>query len=544
MNRVCLRCRAAAAARRPRGTTTTTTTTAAHAITRRSFADARRPSVAPKCIIDIKHIRQNADLYARTCVERNYPQQASHPARIVAAHYQWQQLQSQGRSLRERSNALQKILADADAAAQDRAGAQAEARQLKQQLSTIEKGEAAAVAEMQALALALPNLTSAETPVGDEPTVLSYINTAEDGGRHVSSSRRSHVDIGAELGVLDFAAAATSSGWGWYYLVGDAARLELALVSYALDVATRHGWTQVSPPSMVYSHIGSACGFQPRDAHPPPPSSSSAAEAQQQPGSQIYTIAQSPTDAARGVPQLCLAGTSEISLAAMYANTTLPHSPPSSPSSSSSSSSSASASASAQLPLKRVAVSRCYRAEAGARGSETRGLYRVHEFTKVELFAWTRPDPSATNDTFDEMLDMQTEILQSLDLPCRVLEMPSGDLGASAVRKVDMEAWFPGRGAEGSWGELTSASICTDYQTRRLNTRVRLHEASLAAGGGGGAGGGSGGKLGFPWTVNATALAVPRVIAALMENGWDEASRSVAIPEVLRPWMGGKDRMS
>jgi seryl-tRNA synthetase len=203
---------------------------------------------------------------------------------------------------------------------------------------------------------------------------------------------------------------------------------------------------------------------------------------------------------------MCLAGTSEISLAGMKANTAIDRE---------------------ELPMKRVAVSRCYRAEAGARGADTKGLYRVHEFTKVEMFAWTSPDQDEAQEIYDEMLDIQTEILQSLGLHCRVLEMPTTDLGASATRKVDMEAWFPSRQSiNDGWGELTSASMCTDYQTRRLATRTRVD-----------------GKISFPWTSNGTALAVPRVIAALLENGWDEETGTVAIPEVLRPWMDGLERM-
>jgi seryl-tRNA synthetase len=180
------------------------------------------------------------------------------------------------------------------------------------------------------------------------------------------------------------------------------------------------------------------------------------------------------------------------------------------------------------LPLKRVAASRCYRAEAGARGSETKGLYRVHEFTKVELFAWTPPASDATQEIFDEMVDLQTELLESLGLHCRVLEMPTTDLGASATRKCDIEAFFPSRRERNDgWGEVTSASICTDYQTRRLATRVKLRS----------------GKLVYPWTVNGTAMAVPRVLAAILENGWDESEKAVTIPEVLRPWMEGKDKI-
>ncbi|KAK1761492.1 class II aaRS and biotin synthetase [Echria macrotheca] len=346
---------------------------------------------------------------------------------------------------------------------------------------------------MEALALAIPNLTSDETPRGPEPRVLSYINDHPEPEPALSDRVwRSHVHIGAELGLLDFTGAARASGWGWYYLLDEAAQLEQALVQYALTAAARAGWRQVSPPSMVYGHIAAACGFQPRDGD---------AET-----TQIYSIAQDAEDASRGRPSLVLAGTAEIPLAGMYADTILDET---------------------ALPRKRAAVSRCYRAEAGNRGAENKGLYRVHEFTKVELFAWTTPDPDEAQEIFDELVDLQTELLGSLGLHCRVLEMPAGDLGASAARKCDIEAFFPSRrDRNDGWGEVTSASICTDYQTRRLATRARI-----------------GGKVVYPWTINGTAMAVPRVLAAILENGWDENDKSVTIPPVLRPWMDGKEKI-
>ena len=211
-------------------------------------------------------------------------------------------------------------------------------------------------------------------------------------------------------------------------------------------------------------------------------------------------------DAERRKPELSLAGTAEIPLAGMKADTTLDDT---------------------QLALKRVGVSRCYRAEAGARGIDTKGLYRVHEFNKVEMFAWTAPDLDAATEVFNEILDIQTEILEALGLHCRILEMPSTDLGASAIRKCDIEAFFPSRRQKNDgWGEVTSASICTDYQTRRLATRVRID-----------------GKMTYPWTVNGTALAVARVLAAILENGWNESDMSVTVPPVLRPWMGGREKI-
>ena len=469
-----------------------------------------RPSIAPKPIINIKDIRQNPDLYIQTCLTRNYQPQAAHPQTIISLHEQWQELQKNGRALRERSNLLRKFLANPATTSDDEALASIkhlskeeileEARLLKTKLASIEEGETSAKKQIEDLALELPNLTSFDTPIGDEPSLLGYIGEKTPATEPPPSGKPplSHVDIGTRLSILDFTAAATASGYGYYYLVGAAAQLEQALVQYALDLVTRYGWTQVSPPSMVYSHIGAACGFQPRDQHGE---------------QQVYTIKQTRED----VPEMCLTGTSEIALAGMKANTTIPES---------------------ALPLKRVAVSRCYRAEAGGRGADTKGLYRVHEFTKVEMFAWSPPDMDISTELFDEMLDIQTEIITSLGLHARILEMPSTDLGASAARKVDMEAFFPSRvrkdDEESGWGEVTSASICTDYQSRRLATRMKMPKGSVDVNGED-----ISGKLGFPWTVNGTALAVPRIIAAILENGWD--GEKVLIPEALRSRMGGKE---
>jgi seryl-tRNA synthetase len=414
----------------------------------------------------------------------------------------WHCYQREARSLRERNNRLKLRLAnpttlreeDSEEARRLKELSKEqiieEARILKTEISEIEGKESVVMSEIDSLAASIPNLTSDETPRGHEPKVIGYIN--EHPEPYPSTSDRvwrSHVHIGSELHLFDFAGAATTSGWGWYFLLNEAAQLEQALVQYALGVARKRGWAITSPPSMVYSHIAAACGFQPRDQHGE---------------SQIYHIQQSASDAGRK-PELSLAGTAEIPLAGMKANTTLEE---------------------ADLPMKRVGVSRCYRAEAGARGVDTKGLYRVHEFTKVEMFAWTTPSDDASTEVFEEMLSIQTEILQSLGLHCRVLEMPSTDLGASATRKRDIEAFFPSRRLkDDGWGEVTSASVCTDYQSRRLATKLDMRS--------------QGGKIVFPYTVNGTALAVPRVLAAILENNWDEGRTEVKIPEALWPWMDG-----
>ena len=410
----------------------------------------------------------------------------------------------------------------------------AKAKELQPKVAAFEVLKRDAEREVQMLAEELPNLTGRFSPVGEEAEVLGVFGEnpmLRDEGRGTKKEWLSHTEIGARLDLLDFEGSALTSGWGWYFLKNEAAFLEQALVQYALSVAMKRGWMVVSPPSMVYAHIADACGFQPRDRN----------EEQQ-----IYGIVQAEKDAAK--PRLVMAGTAEIPLAGMKANTTFEE---------------------GELPLKVVGASRCYRAEAGARGVDTKGLYRVHEFTKVEMFGWTMPDrasiaPSSspgesTSETdmfdtqagasetvsyspseqlFEEMLEIQQEILTSLGLHYRVLEMPTHELGASASRKRDIEALFPSRirsgpgdsenQSEGGWGELTSASICTDYQTRRLNTRVKI-----------GKGGKGSGKMEFPYTVNGTACAVPRVLAAILECGWD--GERVRIPEVLRPWMGGRE---
>ncbi|KAF2193762.1 seryl-tRNA synthetase [Zopfia rhizophila CBS 207.26] len=478
---------------------------------RRSFT---RPAFAPKPAIDIKHIRQNPGLYSQNCIDRNYAAHSKAPWRIIELHEQWLALQLSARSIRERNNLLRRKLANAASRSGDAEGDIRqtvdketminEAKALKAELSVVEEKEASLQEEMESLAQDLPNLSSTHTPVGTQPEVIEYINDHPEPEPSKSDGVwRSHIHIGSELGILDFAGAAQTSGWGWYYLLNEGAMLEQALIQYSLSVARKRGWKAVSPPSLVYSHIAAACGFQPRD---------------QNGEQQIYAIEQAEKDKTK--PSLSLAGTAEIPMAGMKANQTLED---------------------AELPLKTVGVSRCYRAEAGARGVDTKGLYRVHEFTKVEMFAWTLPDNiedehfsvpvnSTSEAVFDEMLSIQKEILQSLGLHCRVLEMPTTDLGASATRKRDIEAFFPSRREKDEgWGEVTSASLCTDYQSRRLHARVRLEKA--------------GRKLDFPHTLNGTALAVPRVLAAILENHWNERDYSVMIPEVLRPWMEGLEKI-
>lgn len=521
-------------------------------------ANRHAPPTAPKQTPNIRHIRENAELYAQNCVDRKYTALRENPLKVRSLADEAATLQRDLKEPRARIKSVEKEIGrlafqqrrdDRDGKKKGGGGGgdavekqlntlREEAKRLKQESEAMTLRREQCVEDMHRLALTLPNLTAPETPVGDDPRLVSYINyDPRSPPAYVSSSSadsRSHVAIGTELGILDFTSSAASTGWGWYYLTGHGALLEHALVQYALTTAMKRGWTAVSPPSIVYAHIAEACGFQPRDQHNE---------------QQIYAIEQSDKDKERGRPGRVLAGTAEIPLAAMYAGRDVQAS---------------------ELPLKMVGASRCYRAEAGSRGVDTKGLYRVHEFTKVELFGWTdtldqstptSPSTSSSKEEnkkivtsdilFDEMLALQTEILTALNLPCRILEMPSSDLGASATRKRDIEALFPSRlhrptstetkpdlDIDSGWGEVTSASICTDYQARRLSTRVRADGNNNNNNKDG-----SGPPSRFAHTVNGTALAVPRVIAAILENGWDERVRGVVVPEVLRGFMGGVDVM-
>jgi seryl-tRNA synthetase len=288
-----------------------------------------------------------------------------------------------------------------------------------------------------------------------------------------SFAARDHVDLGAALDLFDFEAGATVAGHGFYFLKNDAVLLELALQRYAIDVLQREGFTVMTTPDLARDSILEGTGFMPRG-----------------PESQIYSITGS---------DLSLVATAEITLGGAFHERIF---------------------APEELPLKLCGISHCFRTEAGAHGRATRGLYRVHQFTKVEMFAFTAPEQSAA--MHDLLLDLECRLFDGLDIPYRVIDTPSGDLGGPAYRKFDLEAWMPGRGAAGEWGEVTSTSNCTDYQSRRLGLRYRKP-----------------GEKGthFVHTLNGTAIAISRGIIAILENH-QNADGSVTVPAALVPWMG------
>ena len=461
-----------------------------------------RPATAPKQFPDLKSIRNNPELYSHNAELRKYVRHKDTPVQIAALSQRLAEINKELVQPRRELKVLEKRLGPARASENEDEVSRiyAAIKSLRDVVDDATAEQDSLSTQAATLALALPNLTSNQTPTAGEPKVLKYLNY--DPSKPPSpAAGADHSSIGQELGILDFSSASTTTGWGFYYFLDEAVQLEQALIQYATSVALRHGWRLVTPPSLVYSHIADSCGFQPRDTNDE---------------QQIWQIAQAERDITK--PKRSLAATAEIPLAALYADKAIPED---------------------KLPLKLIGSSRCYRAEAGARGVDTKGLYRVHEFTKVEMFAWTNAPTGEglheeemtqySTKMFNEMVSIQTEILSSLGLPCRVLEMPSNDLGASAFRKIDIEAFFPSRlSRDEGWGELTSVSICTDYQSRRLNTRIQDR---------------TGARTRFPHTINGTAMAIPRVMACILENGWQPDERCVAIPSVLRPFMGGAERI-
>ncbi|CEP63723.1 putative serine--tRNA ligase DIA4 LALA0_S09e01046g [Lachancea lanzarotensis] len=325
--------------------------------------------------------------------------------------------------------------------------------------------------EIYETCVSLPNLVHPDVPLR-EPDLVKWINQLP---QYVPDPMRDHHDIMVRKNLVDFKAAATVSGNSWYYLLNDGALLEQALVSYATKRAREHGFSMCNPPSIAKNEVIEACGFRPRDMNNE---------------QQIYNIEGS---------NLGLTATAEIALAGMQIDTVLDLS---------------------DGTKKMCGLSRSYRAEAGARGRDTRGLYRVHEFTKVELFCWALPGRS--EDVLQELLDFQVKLVSELGLTAKVLNMPANDLGAPAFRKYDIEAWMPGRG---SFGEITSTSNCTDFQSRRMGTKFKDETT---------------GKPKFLHTLNGTAIAVPRVIVAIVENFYDPSTNLIAVPDPLIPYMDGK----
>ena len=336
-----------------------------------------------------------------------------------------------------------------------------EARRLRDETSAQEEVLRAAEADRDALLLQLPNLAQAEAPDGGEDDALELRRVGEiltfPGGV------LDHVTIAEGLGGLDLERAARTSGSRFAYLMGPLVRLQMSLVTYAVDLLEGEGFIPVIPPVLVREEALLGTGFFPTDR------------------SAIYETASD---------DLFLVGTSEVPLAALHQDEILDE---------------------ADLPLRYAGISTCFRREAGAAGRDTRGIFRVHQFDKVEMFTFTTPEQSAAE--HQRILAIEERILSDLHIPYRVVDVAVGDLGASAARKFDCEAWMPG---QDRYREVTSCSNCTDYQARRLRCRTKRGKETLPV-----------------HTLNGTAVAVGRTLIALLENH-QRPDGSVGIPEVLQ----------
>ena len=319
--------------------------------------------------------------------------------------------------------------------------------------------------------MTIPNYASPEAPIGKEDKDSLAIKFYGEPTRF-SFKAKDHVQLGEELDILDFDKGAKVSGQKFYYIKNKAVILQMALERYAMDIVVKHGFTPFITPDVAKEEILNGIGFNPRGAE-----------------SNIYTIEGTDT---------CLVGTAEITLGGYYKDTILNKE---------------------DLPIKMTGLSHCFRREAGGAGQYSKGLYRVHQFSKLEMFIYCLPEESES--FHKEILSIEEEIFQGLGLPYRIVDTATGDLGAPAYRKFDIEAWMPGRGDEGEYGEVTSTSNCTDYQARSLNIRYRDDD----------------GKIKFVHMLNGTAVALSRAMVAVIENYQNEDG-SITIPPALVRYTG------
>lgn len=346
-----------------------------------------------------------------------------------------------------------------------------EGKRIKGELQGLEPELEKLQNEVEALLNQIPNLPDESVPVGkgeeDNVEIRKWGEIPQ-----FSFTPKNHLELGEALGIIDFEAGAKVSGSQFYFLKGDAVRLEFALLQFGLEFLEKKGYKLVITPDLAKSRYYLGTGYQPKGDE-----------------AQIYEV---------DGEDLGLIATAEVTMAGLHADEVLKKS---------------------GLPLRYAAVSHCFRKEAGAYGKYSKGLYRVHQFTKLECFVYCTPEGSP--EMHQEILGIEEEITQALGIPYRVLEMCTGDLGAIASKKYDLEAWMPGRN---DYGEITSTSNTTDYQARNLNIKYN-----------------DGKKNEYVHMLNGTALVTSRIPVAIMEN-YQQGDGSIVVPEVLRKWMG-KDRI-
>ncbi|HEX8050587.1 MAG TPA: serine--tRNA ligase [Solirubrobacterales bacterium] len=422
-------------------------------------------------MLDLKAIRSDPERFKAALARRAAAEQVDE---LLALDARRRELLPEVENAQAERKTLSKQIGEKKKAGEDAEaeGLMATVQGLKETIEAGKEELERVEAKLGELVLTLPNLPDPDAPEGmteEDAVVLREVGEPPQ----FDFEPRDHLEIGTELGLIEMEAAARLSGSRFAYLVGDLVLLELALVRFAIELVRGEGHEPVVPPVLVREEALEGTGFLPGDRD------------------QIYEI---PKD------ELFLTGTSEVGLAGLHADQILD---------------------AGSLPLRYCAFSTCFRREAGAAGRDTRGIFRVHQFDKVEMFSFVEPDQS--REEHERLLAIEERILGELEIPYRVVNVAVGDLGAPAAKKYDCEAWIP---SQGRYRELTSCSNTTDYQARRLGARYRPAEGEAPQ---------------VLHTLNGTACAVGRTIIALIENR-QESDGSFTLPKTLHPY-GAPERI-
>ena len=412
-------------------------------------------------MIDVKLLRENPDLVRASQKARG--ESTSLVDEVLAADEVRRSAIVEFEALRAEQNTLSKSVG---AAKGDEKSALLErAKTLSAQVKEAESKKSATEEAFKKLALGISNIVDERAPIGGEADfkVIEEIGKP----RNFDFEAKDHVELGKILGAIDVERGAKVSGARFYYLTGVGALLELALVNYAIQMATKAGFIPVIPPVLVKPEAMEGTGFL---------------------GQAAENVFHLQAD------DFYLVGTSEVPLAAYHMDEILDAS---------------------KLPLRYSGYSPCFRREAGSYGKDTRGIIRVHQFEKVEMFSFCKPEDAAAEHL--RLLNWEKDFLNAMEIPYRVIDVATGDLGSSANRKFDCEAWIP---TQGAYREVTSTSNCSDFQARRLNIRTKGESGTSPVA-----------------TLNGTLVAVPRMIVAILENH-QQSDGSVLVPKALQPYLG------
>ena len=415
-------------------------------------------------MIDIKFIRENPD--AVRASQKGRGEDTSIVDQLLKLDETRRTAITEFETLRAEQNTLSKSVGAAKG--DEKTALLANAKDLADKVKAADTKRAEIEAQVNAMAMQLSNVLDPEAPIGGEAdfVVIEHVGTPRDFTKD-GFEPKDHVELGKLLGAIDTERGAKVAGSRSYYLTGMGALLEFALVNYAISSATKSGFIPVIPPVLVNPAAMEGTGFLGQAAE------------------NVYHLERD---------DVYLVGTSEVPLAAMHMDEILP---------------------AEKLPLRYAGYSTCFRREAGTYGKDTRGIIRVHQFDKVEMFSFCKPEEA--KEEHKRILQWEKDFLNAMEIPYRVIDVASGDLGSSANRKFDIEAWIP---TQGTYREVTSTSNCTEFQARRLNIRYKDSDGTKAIA-----------------TLNGTLVAIPRMIVAILENH-QNADGSVNVPKALQPFLG------